>query len=165
MVATTSKTRKAKDHNFKVALAADMVRTLGIDSGDIVIPPSSFPGIDIILSPEALKKFPFGIEAKRQEALAIPTWWRQCTRNAGEANLPPLLVFRRNHEEPLALLRWEDLLALLSEVQKLHEATLDLAVACGRASSDPQRSYLAGVVTGPADLPANLPEGSDGGGP
>lgn len=114
MVATTSKTRKAKDHNFKVALAADMVRTLGIDSGDIVIPPSSFPGIDIILSPEALKKFPFGVECKAQEAIALPAWWKQCTRNAAAEGLTPLLVLRRNREDALAVMRWSDLLKLLT---------------------------------------------------
>lgn len=93
MVATTSKTRKAKDHNFKVALAADMVRTLGIDSGDIVIPPSSFPGIDIILSPEALKKFPFGIEAKRQRRVK-EVMREHHVRHPADLPIPEILAIR-----------------------------------------------------------------------
>ncbi len=43
----------------------------------------------------------------------MPEWWQQCTRNAEVEELVPLLVFKRNWEEPLAVLRWSDLLALL----------------------------------------------------
>ncbi|MDD3860496.1 MAG: hypothetical protein PHW83_09885 [Bacteroidales bacterium] len=116
MTANTPKTRKAKDHTFKKdEIAADMIRVLGIEPADIVIPPSSFPGCDLILSPVALAKFPFGIECKRQEKLAVPDWWRQCTRNAKSENLAPLLVFRKNRGDALAVLKWSDLLALLAE--------------------------------------------------
>ncbi|MDD3420366.1 MAG: hypothetical protein PHE78_07200, partial [Candidatus Gastranaerophilales bacterium] len=48
-----------------------------------------------------------------QEAIALPAWWRQCTANAEKEGLTPLLLIKRNREEPLAVLRWEDLLALL----------------------------------------------------
>ena len=37
----------------------------------------------------------------------------ECTRNAAAEGLAPLLVFKRNREEPLAVLRWTDLLSLL----------------------------------------------------
>jgi hypothetical protein len=47
------------------------------------------------------------------EAIALPAWWKQCETNASKVGLVPLLVFKRNREEPLAVLRWTDLLALL----------------------------------------------------
>lgn len=114
MTANTPKTRKAKDHAFKKdEIASDLIEVIGIDPADIVIPPSSFPGCDLILSPAAIARFPFGIECKRQEKLALPEWWRQCEENARKEGLTPLLVFRRSREDALAVLRWADLLALV----------------------------------------------------
>lgn len=122
MTANTPKSRKAKDHEFKKdEIAADLIKILGIDPADIVIPPSSFPGCDLIFSPKALKLFPYGIECKRQEKLAIPDWWRQCERNAKKEELTPLLVCRRNREDPLAVLRWEDFITLIAKVNKATE--------------------------------------------
>jgi len=51
-----------------------------------------------------------------------PAWWRQCTRNAEAEGLAPLLILKQSRREALAVLRWEDLLALLSKVQNLREA-------------------------------------------
>lgn len=38
----------------------------------------------------------FSIEVKRQEALAINTWWKQCTKSASEKNYIPVLIYRQN---------------------------------------------------------------------
>jgi len=70
-------------------------------------------GCDLYLSPAARDRFPYGVECKRQEAIALPAWWRQCTRNAAAEGLTPLLVLKQSRREPLAVLRWSDLLALL----------------------------------------------------
>ena len=55
----------------------------------------------------------------------MPEWWKQCTRNAEAEGLAPLLVLKQSRREALAVLRWEDLLALLSEVRTLREAALE----------------------------------------
>jgi len=41
---------------------------------------------------------PFGlsIEVKRQEALSVGTWWKQCERSAQAANEVPVLLYRQN---------------------------------------------------------------------
>ena len=65
------------------------------------------------LSPAARARFPFGVECKAQERIALPEWWQQCTRNAAAEGLAPLLVLKQSRREPLAVLRWSDLLALL----------------------------------------------------
>ncbi len=31
---------------------------------------------------EARERFPFAVECKAQERIALPEWWRQCTANA-----------------------------------------------------------------------------------
>jgi len=127
MVATTPKSRKQKGKAFQNRVRQDLVDRLGIDPGDILSTAMGQSGCDLYLSPAARTIFPFGVECKAQERIALPEWWKQCARNAAAEGLTPLLVFRRNREDALAVLRWEDLLALLSEVQNLHEAALEQA--------------------------------------
>jgi len=127
MVATTPKSRKQKGKALQNRVRQDLVDRLGIDPGDILSTAMGQSGCDLYLSPAARTIFPFGVECKAQERIALPEWWKQCARNAAAEGLTPLLVFRRNREDALAVLRWEDLLALLSEVQNLHEAALEQA--------------------------------------
>ena len=114
MTANTPASRKAKGRRLQQAVRQDLVEHLGIDPGDILSTAMGQSGCDLYLSPAARAQFPFGVECKAQERIALPEWWEQCTRNAEAEGLVPLLVFKRNREEPLAVLRWEDLLALLS---------------------------------------------------
>ena len=128
MVATTPASRKAKGRRLQQAVRQDLVVRLGIDPGDILSTAMGQSGCDLYLSPAARTIFPFGVECKAQERIALPAWWQQCTRNAAAEGLAPLLILKQSRREPLAVLRWEDLLSLLQ------------------------------------NIPANLPEGSDGGG-
>ena len=48
--------------------------------------------------------------SERAESLSIPSWWRQCTDNAGKEGLYPLLVYRRNHEPAMVVMEFMDLL-------------------------------------------------------
>lgn len=43
---------------------------------------------------------PYGlaIEIKRQESLAITTWWKQCATSARKENKLPVLLYRKNHQ-------------------------------------------------------------------
>ena len=115
MVAGTPQSRKSKGKGFQNSLRDDLIDRLGIDPGDILSTAMGQSGCDLYLSPAARSAFPFGVEAKRCESLAIPQWWKQCETNASKVGLVPLLVFKRNREEPLAVLRWSDLLALLQQ--------------------------------------------------
>lgn len=113
MVATTPASRKAKGRKFQQQIRQDLVDRLGIDPGDILSTGMGQSGCDLYLSPAARAQFPFAVECKAQERIALPEWWQQCTRNAAAEGLTPLLVFRRNREDALAVLRWTDLLSLL----------------------------------------------------
>ena len=116
MTANTPASRKAKGRRLQQAVRQDLIEHLGIDPGDILSTAMGQSGCDLYLSPAARERFPFGVEAKRCETISLPAWWKQCESNASKVGLIPLLVFKRNREEPLAVLRWSDLLALLQNV-------------------------------------------------
>lgn len=42
--------------------------------------------------------FGFAVEVKRQEALAVDTWWRQCVAQAERVGEVPVLVYRQNRK-------------------------------------------------------------------
>ena len=115
MTANTPASRKAKGRKFQQQIRDDLVDRLGIDPGDILSTAMGQSGCDLYLSPAARARFPFGVECKAQETISLPAWWKQCENNASKVGLIPLLVFKRNREEPLAVLRWSDLLALLQQ--------------------------------------------------
>lgn len=116
MTANTPASRKAKGRRFQQAIVADLIRELSIDPGDVQSTAMGQSGCDLYLSPAARERFGFGVECKAQEAIALPAWWKQCESNASKVGLIPLLVFKRNREEPLAVLRWSDLLDLLASI-------------------------------------------------
>ncbi len=118
MVATTPASRKAKGRKFQQQIRDDLVDRLGIDPGDILSTAMGQSGCDLYLSPAARERFPFGVECKHQEAIALPAWWRQCTANAEKEGLTPLLLIKRNREEPLAVLQWSDLIRLIREIRE-----------------------------------------------
>ena len=113
MVAGTPQSRKSKGKGFQNSLRDDLIDRLGIDPGDILSTAMGQSGCDLYLSPAARARFPFGVECKAQERIALPEWWEQCTRNAAAEGLTPLLVLKQSRREALAVLRWTDLLALL----------------------------------------------------
>ena len=113
MVAGTPQSRKSKGKGCQNALRDDLIDRLGIDPGDILSTAMGQSGCDLYLSPAARERFPFGVECKAQERIALPEWWEQCTRNAAAEGLTPLLVLKQSRREALAVLRWTDLLALL----------------------------------------------------
>ena len=113
MVATTPASRKAKGRRLQQAVRQDLVDRLAIDPGDILSTAMGQSGCDLYLSPAARTIFPFGVECKAQERIALPEWWLQCTRNAAAEGLAPLLVLKQSRREALAVLRWTDLLSLL----------------------------------------------------
>ena len=115
MVAGTPQSRKSKGKGFQNSLREDLITHLNISPDDILSTAMGQSGCDLYLSPAARSVFPFGVEAKRCESISLPAWWKQCESNASKVALTPLLVFKRNREEPLAVLRWSDLLALLRQ--------------------------------------------------
>ena len=115
MVAGTPQSRKSKGRVFQQQLREDLITHLNLNPDDILSTAMGQAGCDLYLSPAARALFPYGVECKHQETISLPAWWKQCENNASKVGLVPLLVFKRNREEPLAVLRWSDLLALLRQ--------------------------------------------------
>ena len=72
MTANTPASRKAKGRRLQQAVRQDLIDRLGIDPGDILSTGMGQSGCDIYLSPKARERFPFGVECKAQEAIALP---------------------------------------------------------------------------------------------
>jgi hypothetical protein len=48
---------------------------------------------------DLINTYGFGIEVKRQEALSINTWWRQCASAAFKNNEVPVLLFKQSRKK------------------------------------------------------------------
>ncbi len=48
---------------------------------------------------DLINTYGFGIEVKRQEALSINTWWKQCTVAAMKNNETPVLLYRQTRQK------------------------------------------------------------------
>jgi len=72
------------------------------------------PGVDIRLDKEAIKKFPFSVECKRQESWGIHKWIKQAKNNK-RPDTNWLLICKRNHENPIVLMDAEIFFKLLSK--------------------------------------------------
>ena len=59
-------------------------------------------------------RLPVHVEVKRQERLQLWEWWGQAESDAG-VKQRPVVAFRRNRSEWLAVVRLDDLVELLSK--------------------------------------------------
>jgi hypothetical protein len=108
MAATTAKSQKAKGRSLQKWVRARLIDRLGLDPEDVLSTPMGVAGCDLYLSPAAQKRFPFGVECKNTERLAIWEDLAQAETNAAEVGLTPLLVFKRARSETYVTMRWSD---------------------------------------------------------
>jgi hypothetical protein len=128
MTANTPASRKAKGRSFQNRIRDDIISRLGIDPGDILSTGMGQAGCDLYLSPAARIWFPYGVECKYQEKVSLWQWWEQCVTNAEKEDLAPLLLIRRSRTEPLAVLWWDDFLAMQSAHNNWMVAASDLFI-------------------------------------
>lgn len=76
-------------------------RFTGLDPDDVTSRSMGCNGEDVLLSPKARGKFGFSVECKNTERLNLWKSWEQTQANAGEHT--PLLIIKRNHSKPLAV--------------------------------------------------------------
>jgi hypothetical protein len=69
-------------------------------------------GLDVLLSEAARRVIPFDTECKSRASIAVYPYFQQAAENTGEGR-KPLLVIKQNHSEPLAVMKFEDLLELI----------------------------------------------------
>lgn len=112
MTATTTQSRKAKGRKLQQKIRDDIMNAHNLSENDVRSISMGAQGCDVLLSDNAQKVFPYGIECKAQEKISIPSWWKQTTENANKCNLNPLLIFKQSRKDILVCLKWEDFLKL-----------------------------------------------------
>jgi hypothetical protein len=71
-------------------------------------------GVDIQLSERARELIRFDTECKSRASFAVYPYFQQATENTGDGRTT-LLVIKQDREEPLAILKLDDLLRIMSE--------------------------------------------------
>lgn len=142
MTANTPRSRKAKGRAFQNRIRDDIIARLGIDPGDIRSTGMGQAGCDLYLSPEARKWFPYAVECKNQEKVSLWQWWDQCASNAMKEEMAPLLLIRRSRTEPLAVLRWKDLLAFQAAYNDWMMLAVDLLAKTMAAEVPPEAEEI-----------------------
>jgi len=88
------------------SLTIDDVRSTSMGAG----------GMDVQLSQEAKKLFPFAVECKNSERINVWNAWEQSESNSGGLN--PMLIIKRNRCAPLAVVDAEWFLENVSKLNK-----------------------------------------------
>lgn len=86
-----------------------------LEDGDIVVTPSGVTGVDVYLSPSALKKIPLTIECKNQESIQIWKALEQSESHAKCTPYSPALFFRRNRSDLYVALKAEDFIRMITK--------------------------------------------------
>lgn len=84
------------------ALEPDDVKSTSMGAG----------GEDVQLSPAARKLFPYSVEAKSRNTIAVYPWYQQAKTNAPKGT-EPILVIKQNYSKPLVVLDLEHFMRIL----------------------------------------------------
>ena len=126
MVATSTKTRKAKGRKFQLEIAEMISKILDISvekDGDLDVRPMGMSGVDIILRGKALELFPMDIECKAIEQLSLYSWIEQAIKN-NKKGRDWLLFHKKSNRKPIVIMNAERFFELYKKVlrEKSNEA-------------------------------------------
>lgn len=112
--------RKAKARQLQQWAAKKISRLIKLEYGvdqPIASREMGQSGTDVRLLPEALERFPWSVECKRQENMSVPSWIKQA-----QSNLLPhtdwLLICKRNREKPIIILDADVFFEVLKRIPK-----------------------------------------------
>lgn len=118
MVANTPQSRKSKGRLHQQAIAASILSVFPeLEAGDVVSTSMGAPGCDIKLSPAAQRLLPLAFECKATESFNMYEAYKQASANAGKYH--PVVVHRKSRGKAMAIIDWEYLLELHSDLNKL----------------------------------------------
>lgn len=104
---------KQKGRSLQKTVAWHLQLIFHLSENDVRSTPMGTSGSDVMLSDKALEVFPYDIECKNQERLNVWESYLQSTVRAKEKKgLEPLLVIKKNHHKPLAVVDLEHFLWL-----------------------------------------------------
>lgn len=113
------KTHSAKAKGRKLQqLVRDRIITafkgFGILPEDVKSTSMGAGGVDVQLSPLAQQYFPYAVECKSHQSMAVYNWYAQAKSNS-KGLLEPLLIVKINNRAPLAVVDFEYFMRLLEE--------------------------------------------------
>lgn len=110
--ATKTRTGKAKGRRFQ-QLVRDTIldKFPSLDPSDVRSTSMGAGGEDIQLSSAARKLFPFSVECKARNSIAVCRWYDQAKANS--EGHEPLLVIKEDRKKPLVLISLDKLMELL----------------------------------------------------
>jgi len=110
---------KAKARRLQNYVAEMIQANFGLPAGDVRPAIMGENGMDVKLSERGEKLFPFAVECKNQEKLAIWDSLKQTEANA--AGLVPLLVFKRNRSKVYVALEFKTFIGIVKQNKQLRE--------------------------------------------
>lgn len=112
---------KQKGRSHQQAVRDAIYKTFPhLEEGDVRSTSMGASGEDILLSPAALKVFPYSVECKSVEKINIWEAYNQAYQHAAKTkNTIPLVVFKRNHKKPLICVDFDWFMGLHEELHKL----------------------------------------------
>jgi Tat protein secretion system quality control protein TatD with DNase activity len=113
-----AKSSKAKGRNLQNWVAEKIRQLTGLPKTDVKPAIMGETGMDIKLSQEARRKFPFAVECKNQEKMNIWASLEQAELSAKAEGLMPLLIFKRNNTDRYVTLKAEDFFKLLEMLKE-----------------------------------------------
>lgn len=108
-----TKSAKAKGRNLQNHVAKLIRDTFELPAEDVKGATMGEPGVDIKLSRRARDCFPFAVECKAHNRMALFRIWEQTVANAKKECLMPMAVVKENHKKPLAVVELDTLMKLL----------------------------------------------------
>jgi hypothetical protein len=112
MTANTSASKKAKGTRLEKEVAKRMNQVLKEYGVSAKRMPMS--GAIEGFKSDIFVNLPVSIECKNSEKWTIPEWWDQTTSQAGLGKMPILIMSRNYCQDPLAVIRYEDLLTFMA---------------------------------------------------
>lgn len=107
---------KGKGRRLQQLVAKAIQDHFNLDELDVRSTTMGDSGEDIRLSSAALKKFPYAVECKNVEKINIWACWEQTcehVRKMDRAGIQPLLVFKRNRSQVLAVVDFNHLMNII----------------------------------------------------
>lgn len=113
-MATTVASRKQKARVLQQLVRDKILAAFdALEDGDVRSASMGANGVDVQLSPLARKLFPFAVECKNKETINVFGEFIQAHENAIKEKLTPLLIIKKNHTTPLAVLTLDSFMELV----------------------------------------------------
>lgn len=122
---TTTASRKAKGRRLQQEVVKEILGLFlkELTARDVKSTPMGVSGMDVQLSEEASRLFPFAVECKSQEKLNIWDALEQAQSENRDNDLTPLVVFKRNRSKVYCALELKDLIRL---IRKYYESATNI---------------------------------------